>query len=253
MRLLPVLLLTACLCVGLTTTPVSAADCCPPPEHTLFTQGHGEIKIAPDALAFTTMTEGTANTVAEAQKKAQLKMAAIIAALKSQEKTLSLTKPMKLQTQNVSVYPVYDEKSKLRKIIGYKSSNHLRVVATQNTGLLGEAGSKLMDAASKAGADNVGSLNFYVDDINTAKQKALAESIANAKQNAEVMAKGLGLVLKGVQSAEGSPQYSGYENRYRGEMMMKAAAAPMEEAAPPVETGEVTVTCDVSVRFLIQD
>jgi uncharacterized protein len=253
MRILPVLMLTASLSTGLIAPAVWAADCCPPPEHTLFTQGHGEVKVPPDALAFTTMTEGTANTVAEAQKKAQLKMAAIIAAIKAQEKTLTLSKPLKLQTQNVSVYPVYDEKSKLRKIIGYKSSNHLRVVATQNTGLLGEAGSKLMDAASKAGADNVGSLNFYVDDINSPKQKALAEAITLAKQNADVMAKGLGIVLKGVQSAEGSPQYSAYENRYRGEMMMKAASAPMAEAAPPVETGEVTVTCDVSVRFLIQD
>jgi uncharacterized protein len=252
MRLLPVVFTMAVLLsVG---TAATWADCCLPPEHILFTQGHGDIKVPPDALAFSTTTEGTATTVAEAQKKAQLKMATIIAAIKTQEKSLALSKPLKLQTQQVNVYPVYDEKSKLRKIIGYKSNNSLRITATQNTGLLGEAGSKLMDAASKAGADNVGSLNFYVDDINTPKQKALAEAIANAKQNADVMAKGLGITLKGVQSAEGSPQYQLFEQRYRAEpMAMKVAGGADMDAAPPVETGEVTVTCDVSVRYLIQD
>jgi uncharacterized protein len=148
---------------------------------------------------------------------------------------------------------VYDEKSKLRKIIGYRSSNSLKVTAVQNTGKLGDAGSKLLEVSTRLGADNAGGLNFFVDDMDTPKLKALAEAVASAKRQAEVMAKGLGITLKGIQSAEGTPQY-GYQPMYRSEMLMaKSAMADAGAPAPPVETGEVSVTCDISVRYLIAD
>jgi uncharacterized protein len=249
MRFLPVMVATIMASVPI----VAMAECCLPPEHTLFTQGHGDIKVPPDALTFSATTEAVATTVQEAQKKAQTKMIAIIAGLKAQEKTLELTKPLKLQTQNVQVYPVYDEKSKLRKIIGYRSSNSLKVTAMQNTGKLGDAGSKLLEVSTRLGADNAGGLNFFVDDMDTPKLKALAEAVASAKRQADVMAKGLGITLKGVQSAEGTPQY-GYQPMYRSEMLMaKSAMADAGAPAPPVETGEVSVTCDISVRYLIAD
>jgi uncharacterized protein len=250
MRLLPVL----SLCVLLNAPLAAMADTpAPKPEHTIFAQGHGDIKVAPDALNFVLTTEGTANTVAEAQKVAQSKMIKVIDTLKSQEKTLELSKPLKLQTLGVSVYPVHDERNKLHKIIGYKAGNSLRVTAIHSGPKLGDAGSRLMDIASKQGADSVGSLSFYVDDMETPKLKALAEAVQLAKQYADVMAKGLGVTLKGVQSAEGTPQYA-HAAMYRSEMMMaKASMADGAAPAPPVETGEVSVTCDVSVRFLIQD
>jgi uncharacterized protein len=252
MRMLPL----ALVCSAMLMMPqLAGAECCQLPEHTLYTQGHGEVKAAPDALAFTATTEGTATTVAEAQKKAQGKMTVMIANLKALEKALELSKPLKLQTQGVNIYPVYEEKTKLRKIIGYKSSNTLRVMACQSTGKLGEAGSKLMEVAARDGSDTVGGLTFFVDDMDAPKLKALGEAIANAKRQADVMAKGLGITLKGIQSAEGTPQY-GYSGGYMADRMMMKVAAPMAaEVAPPppVETGEVSVTCDVSVRFLIQD
>jgi uncharacterized protein len=256
MRMLPNLpLFVAMSLLVLPVTPVWS-ECCLPAEHTLYTQGHGEVKAPPDALSFSATTEGTATTVLEAQKRAQGKMTTIIANLKALEKSLDLSKPLKLQTQGVQVYPVHDEKTKLRKIIGYKASNTLRITANQNKGHLGDAGSKLMDVATRDGGDTVGSLNFFVEDMEAPKLSALADAIANAKRQADIMAKGLGITLKGIQSAEGTPQY-GYNGGYMADrMMMKAAAAPMgAESAPPppVETGEVSVTCDVSVRFLIQD
>jgi len=226
-----------------------ADTCCPPQEQrTLSTSGHGEIKLKPDALRFSVSVEASANSMVETRNQVNKKMQAIITALK----TLAVPN-LQLQTENLSVNPVYAsyEKNKLPRKIGYQAHYTLSVEVTKlKTDVLGDTGSRLMDAALDAGAQASGGIQFFLDDVQSARALALEKAVKDGLQNATVMAKAANTVLGPVLSLDGSPQYHVGGGGYMHAPMM-ARAVKMDAVAEsvPVETGEVTMTSDISIRF----
>jgi len=240
MRILPL-----GLALGMGFLPMQAlAQQAWPPASTVTTQGHGEVKVKPDSLSVVISVETKADTLAEARNETNRKMQAIIAALKG----LNIS-GMKLETQGINVYPIQGEapKNRLPKIIGYQTSNSLNVsVIGASVDSLGENGSRIVDTALNAGATNVGGLNFFVNDMAPARAKALELAVKDAKSNAQAMAKAAEVSLTGIYNMEGNPQFGGYMPRPMYAMKTMAAA----EAAPsPIETGEATVSSDVTIRF----
>ena len=216
-----------------------------PPAGTLTTQGHGEVKVRPDSLSVTVTVQSQTPTLAEARAETNHRMQAIIAALKG----LNLS-GMKLETQGVQVFPVQGEpaKNKLPKVIGYQATNSLNVsVIGASTDSLGESGSRIVDTALNAGATNVGSLNFFVNDMAAPRAKALELAVKDAKANAQAMAKAADIALNGIYNLEGNPQFGGYAPRPMFAFSRAKAADAVEST--PIETGESTVTGDVTVRF----
>jgi len=234
------------LMIGMSLAPTSVlAQQAFPPAGTLTTQGHGEVKVRPDSLSVTVSVQTQAPTLAEARGETNHKMQGIIAALKA------LNLPgLKLETQGVHVFPVQGEytKNKLPKIIGYQATNSLNVsVIGASMDSLGESGSRIVDTALNAGATNVGSLNFFVNDMAAPRAKALELAVKDARANALAMAKAADVTLNGIYNLEGNPQFGGYMPRPMF-ALSRAKAAP--EAEPtPIETGESTVTGDVTIRF----
>jgi hypothetical protein len=245
-RKMSVILLASGISLGVTLAPVPVMAQDIPPQ-TITTQGHGEVRVKPDSLSVQVTVESKAPTLAAARDENNRKMQSVIAALKG----LNIQR-MKLETQNFQVYPIHGEyqKDKLPKVIGYQATNSLNVSVTGAAPeSLGDAGTRIVDTALNAGANNVGGLNFYLHDMSTARTQALQLAVQDARKNAEAMAKAADTTLNGLYSLEGSPQFGGFPPRPMAMYSMKAGGADAEMARTPVETGETTVTSDVTARF----
>lgn len=216
------------------------------PERVITTQGHGEVKIKPDSLNVSVSVETKNATLNTARAENNRKTQAIISALKG----LNIS-GLKLETQNVSVYPIQDyDNHKLPKVIGYQVNNSLNVTVTgASTETLGETGSKIIDTALGAGASNVGGLNFYLTNMSAARQQALEIAVHDARANADAMARAAGVAISGLHSMEGTPQFGNYPPPRPMMYSMKAERADMGTGSTPVEAGETTITSDVTVRF----
>lgn len=217
-----------------------------PPQNTITTQGHGEVKVRPDSLSVNVTVESKNAALATARNENNRKMQALIAALKG----LNIPN-LKLETQGLSVYPLQGEyqKDKLPKTIGYQVNNNLNVTVTGAApDALADYGSRIVDTALNAGANNVGGLNFYLTEMAAPRAKALELAVKDARNNADALAKSANLALTGVYSIEGSPQYS-MPPRPMPMYAMKAGMADAEMSRTPVETGETTVTSDITIRY----
>lgn len=227
----------------------SPALACPPndgpPPRLVTTQGHGEVKVRPDSLTVPVTVETRQPTLAEARAENNRKAQAVINALKA------LNIPgLKLETRSIFVYPIQDEpqRGRLPRVIGYQAGNSVEATVTgAPVGKLGEYGSRILDTALNAGANQTGGIRFFIADMAAARTQALELAVKDAQRNAEAMAKAANVTLNGVYSLEGTPQFGGYPMPM---MTMKAARSSDEAAVPvPVETGETTVTSDVTARF----
>lgn len=217
-----------------------------PPQGTVTTQGHGEIKVRPDSLSVSVSVESKNAVLASARNENNRKMQSIITALKG----LNIPN-MKLETQSINVYPIQGEyqKDKLPKTIGYQVTNNLNVTVTgASADMLGDYGSRIVDTALNAGANNVGGLNFFLTEVASPRAQALELAVQDARHNADAMAKAANITLTGIYSMEGSPQFNNYPRPMPMFANMRAAAAP-EMAQTPVETGETTITSDVTIRY----
>lgn len=225
-------------------------------KNTITTSGQGEVRVQPDSFEIQFAVETTAPTVSKAREENTRKMQQIIAALKG----LNIA-GLKLDTQNVNVYPIYENppaepvsirrKQEAPKVIAYRFNNTLRARVTgQQAAAVGEIASRVMGTGLDAGANQMQSMNFFVDDLNPVRREALQKAVQDARANAEAMAQAADVTMDGVYSIEGTPQY-GYMGRavYAEMASMKGGDMRQAGAPIPVEPGETTVNSNVTVRF----
>ncbi|MCU0227310.1 MAG: SIMPL domain-containing protein [Bryobacterales bacterium] len=103
--------------------------------------------------------------------------------------------------------------------------------------------SKVIDAATRAGANNVSALRFSVKDEEAAKTSALVQATASAREKAGAMAKALGLRVRRVVSVTDT------EAPAVMPLMMEARSAMADagSAQTPVEPGMIEVRARVTV------
>lgn len=217
-----------------------------PPPGTITTQGHGEVKVRPDSLNVNVLLQTKDTKLADARSENNRKTQAIIAALKG----LKIPN-MKLETQGLNVHPINSyEKGEMLKVVGYQVNNGVNVTVTGATpDTLSEYGSRIVDSALNAGANNVSGLNFFLDDPAPARGEALDLAVKDARRNADVMAKAADVAISGIHSMEGSPQFGGFPRPVAMYSMKARGGAAESDASAPVEVGETTVTSDVTIRF----
>lgn len=153
------------------------------------------------------------------------------------------------KTGRFSIHPTYTHYPKdppenwKPSIIGYEVSNLLLI----KTGKLDLAG-KLIDAASKAGANSVENIHFNLRDPRIHWDEAISLATQHAISDAQVIANAakiqLGRLLSISLDAAGNvtPRFN---NVYF------AKAAP-ETALPPIEAGDVDVSASVSISYEIK-
>lgn len=206
---------------------------------TISISGEGKVNAKPDVaqLSLGVITEG--KTVQEAQKANTDKMNAITDAVKKMD-----IADKDLQTANYSISPKYDYTNGRQTIVGYIVSQNLDV-KVRSMDRVGDVLAK----AGELGANNVGGVQFTLDDPKSLEQQARLEAIEDARRKAEELGKQLGLtIVKVVTFSEtGSPQPPVYPLAKAMEM-----DAAQNVPAPRIEAGSLDVMSNVLVTFEVR-
>ena len=150
-----------------------------------------------------------------------------------------------IQTSNLSINPVYlqqtrpVEEPQAPVIVAYQVSNQVTVRQRK----LGDYG-KVIDTLVSAGANQVNGPSFQLDNSDAALDEARIAAMTAARARAELYAKAAGLrVARIVSISEGQNYQPGPPMVYAAMRMDK------ESSAPPVESGELELTANVTVMF----
>ena len=215
-------------------------------------QGRGEVFAKPDigTFSFSVLAEGV--TATEAQTKSAESINAIVASLKE-----AGVEEKDIKTENYYLNPKYsyDQKPCVYgsfcpqsdpKLVGYEVNQSLTVkvrVTDKAYDLISEVGSK--------GATNMSNLTFTIDDESVLKAEARTKAIADAKVQAEKLAKDLGVKIvkmTGFYEDQGGYPMPMMDKGMGGDSVMSARA----ESAPSVPTGENTIVSTVNITYEIK-
>ncbi len=206
--------------------------------YTIAVDGEGKITAIPDIAEISLGIETQKPKVVDAQKENTEKMNNIISQLKEMG-----VEAKDIKTTNYSIYPRYDWTENRQVLRGYTISQSVNI-KIRNLEKIGD----IVDKAGQLGANQVGGLNFTIDEPETIKQQAREKALVNAKEKAEALAKVAGVKLgKLVSFAESSnPVYPVYRD-----YAMKALEAGAAESAPAptVEPGSQEVIVNVMVTY----
>ena len=219
------------------------------PAKTVSVSGMGEVYAVPDIGQFTFTVHERAGTVAEAQQNAAEKAQAAIDALMA-----AGVAENDIKTENYSVGPRYEYQEVIcvrfpcpsqQTLVGYEVYQTFSVKVRD----LEQSGS-LINTVTEAGATQVSSLSFTIDDIESVKAEARALAIEQAKVKADVLEDDLGVRLGKIVGY--------YENEYPMPYYDKAYGlggdVAMSEAriVPPTPTGENKITSQITLMFEIR-
>ena len=199
----------------------------------IVAHGEGSASGKPDQVRIQIGVVTQAPTAAEAGAQNAKQSAAVIADLKQQ-----LGSTTEFQTTNYSIYPQYTNPRAGGKpsISGYQANNTVEVRLTDVS-----AAGKVIDWATKSGANQIQGIHFSIRDEQKLRGEALAKAAAQARANVQALASAVGLrVIRLVKVEDGEPPRM---MPLRAEMMMKSADAPQT----PVEPGDIQVHATVTV------
>jgi uncharacterized protein YggE len=229
------LLLLMVALVACQASPVAAGGG-QPQVRTLSVNGNGKVYLTPDVAYINIGVQSQSESVSDALNENSRKAQAIADALKElgvEEKDI--------QTSAFNIYPQqqYDPDGKMIGIL-YIVDNTVNVTVRDLT-VLG----KLLDAAVRAGANNIYGITFDVVDKTKAITEARQLAAADARRQAEELANAAGVKLSAVQnissyvSSRPAPLYDA-----------KGGAAAMGQV--PISAGQMVISVDVNITYEIQ-
>jgi uncharacterized protein len=223
-----------------------------PPTNVISVQGQGETVAIPDIAVFTFGVTAEGKDVETAQKEVTKKMNAALDFLK---KNSIAEKDVK--TTGYTIYPVYDYTQGVctstycspgRQILRGYSVNQTVEVKVRKTD---DAG-KLLSGIGALGVNNVSGLQFSVDNIEKVRAEAREKAIVQAHEEAQRLARALGVRLVRITSF--------YENRepyYYAERSMAAdgkggIGMAVQSVAPQIPGGEQKIASNVTITYEIR-
>jgi uncharacterized protein YggE len=217
--------------------------------NTISVSGTGEIYTKPD-LAITTFSVKTeAKTVAEAMVENTEKMNDIIASMKEQG-----IEEKDLKTTSFNIYPRYeyerDESSLIypppskRVLVGYEIYQSLQV-KIRDMAKIGD----IIQAATDAGANETGGLQFTIDKEDEFEKQAREEAIKEAQDKARALASQLGVRLVRITNFQEGGVLPRYYELDKATGM--GGGESVEVPAPQIETGENLIQITVTITYEI--
>lgn len=225
-----------------------------PPANTITVSGTGQAALAPDIAHITFTVQQTASTVAAAQAAATKQANAAIAYVSGQgiadKDVTTLSYNIYPQYSNVvqpcpagAMCPVYNGGSGSQVVTGYQVSESVQVTVHD----LAKAGPLLAGLGSQ-GVQNISGPDFGLENPAAGTEAARAKAIDDARAQAQVLAKQLGVRLgRIVNFSEGG---SGY---YYPMATAKGASVSLDSVATPpaLPTGQNTYSSSVSITYAI--
>lgn len=200
--------------------------------------GQGKVTVPPDIAIVSAGVTAQAPTVQAVQDLLNKNINAVSAAVKAVG-----VDAKDIQTSGYNINPQYDYTSAAQRITGYQASSNLtiKVRAIDNA-------NKVIDAATSAGANQIGGITFDVDDKTAAQNQARTLAVADAKSKAQNAAKIAGFSLgKIINYTED------FGNVIRPVPMMATADKAGGVSVPTqVEPGSNDITVNVTLSYQIQ-
>lgn len=211
---------------------------------TLSVTGSAAVTAVPDRASISVGVSETAQDVAEAQRSANAKVNAILDAVKALG-----VQDNKIVTSNYSIYPQseYSSLSGKSTLVGYQVSNTV-TIALEDFSLL----ESVIDAAVKAGANEMYGINFDVSNRSELYREALKKAVEAAKEKAALLADASGLrldVIHEVNEVGGIGMSSGRGYMNAMDMVTEAAA----DAGTSIQGGELTVSAQVEIVYQVKN
>lgn len=205
----------------------------------LAASGEGEVKVAPDRADVAFAVEAGEKTLADAEQKVG---DGVVSLLKLCD-ALGIPK-QRVRSAQLSVQPQYDGSivSNRPRIVGYVVSRQVDVELDD----LAKLG-RLLQGAVESGANRVAGVGFRSSKKDQHQRAALALAAEDARDNAAVLAKALGVKLgrlHALNSSEsgGMPQPMYFERK----RALSAAPAAVEQSYEP---GEIRFNATVNVEY----
>jgi uncharacterized protein YggE len=238
----------ALVLVTLVSSIAAAQDNPPGPHHpppaqrpapTVTVSGESEVSMAPDRAVLRFGSVSRADTAAAAQDSVNTAMQRVIEAIRGlnvSEKSIT--------TSGITLSPYYVNEAQAPgrdrepRIAGFEARNTI-TVTLDDVSRVGP----VLDAAIKAGANEVQSVSFELKDDTEARSRALRQAVQNAKLKADAIAGGMGMrVGSVVEAAESGTQPI---------HPMVLGRAAMEVAGAPVQPGQVQVRGGVTIVYAL--
>ncbi|MBI2416051.1 MAG: SIMPL domain-containing protein [Candidatus Kerfeldbacteria bacterium] len=206
---------------------------------TITVSASGEAVGVPDVAKITIGVVSDGTTVAEVTAAGNTTMDGILAVVKG-----AGVQAEDIKTVSYNLSPSYNYKVKPYQIEGYSLNQAVRLTVRQ----LDDVGA-IVDQATQAGANSVGTPVFEIDDPDQMQAEARAEAFTKAQVKAESLAKAAGVQLGDIvtfsENTNASPRpYYSEEYALLGE---KDAAV-----APSFEPGSQEATIEMSVTYQIK-
>lgn len=215
------------------------------PRNTITVSDTGEVYTKPDLALVTLSVLSESKTVAEAMQDNTEKMNAVIEFVKNQG-----VEAKDLKTTSFNISPRYEWQEKgtcvppcpsgRRVLVGYEVRQSLQV-KIRNMEQIGN----VLEGATDAGANEVGNLQFTVDNEEALKKQARDQAIEKTKNKARELALKLGVDLVKIISfseSGSSPRFYAFDETPYG---------AGGEAAPKIETGENKIEVTVNITYEI--
>ncbi len=214
-------------------------------KNTITVYGKGEVYTKPDLAKISFSVKTEAKTVKQAIAANTNKMNDIISVLEQE----GISKK-DLKTTNFSIYPRYEWQKQAmpvpidgkRILAGYEVSQTLEVKIRD----LDKIG-KVIQEATKAGANQIGNLQFLVDKKEEFEKEARNMAIKQAKQKAKDIASSLGIRLGRIVNFS--------ENTNEPVFYLRGAASYEEnksDSSPQIEPGQNKIQSRVSISYEIE-
>lgn len=213
---------------------------------TITVSGKGEVVVKPDIATVSFGVTAENLDVSKAQTESVTKMNNIIGFLKSKG-----VDEKDIKTTNYNIYPRYDYvKSTVdyyggkQVLAGYVVSQTVEVKIRK----IADAG-VILGGVAEFGVTDVSGLTFTVDNQDAVKDSARDLAITDAKDQAKVLAKALGVRLVKITAFSEGGNYPTY---YGLEKSMAVGMGGDSALAPQIMTGENKITSNVNITYEIR-
>ena len=208
---------------------------------TLSVSGSGDAFLAPD-IAYVYIGVHTENaTAADAVTENTTQTETLIQAIQDFG-----VDAKDIRTTNFSIYPMdrYDPATGLPSGEKTYAVDNTVYVTIRKLDTLGD----LLDTAIQAGANNINSVQFDVAEKDEALKQARADAVKDAESQAQALAQAAGLSLGEIQSISffDAQPYPIFDGKGGGGGMAA------EQAAVPIQPGQLTFTVSVSVTYALK-
>ncbi len=207
-----------------------------PARSQIITSGHGEAHVSPDRATLLITVETRGATAAAAGTDNATRQRATMDALRA----LGLQKNQ-LSTAGYNVQPEYNHSSgNAPRITDYVARNTVRAELHQ----LDQVG-RAIDASLEAGATSISGLQFWASSADSARRVALAAAVAEARADAEVMARTAGGALGTLIELSSGPEMQPPRPMAFARAMDAGASAMNID----IEPGDLTINANVTGRW----